>query len=263
MYSLIKSRIKQLLRNGQGWSGDYASWQEAQEHCRGYDAGNILQKVKDATLKVKEGKAVYERDSVIFDKIEYSYPLLAALLWAAARNEGKISVIDFGGSLGSSYFQNRKFLEGLNEVRWNIVEQANYVNAGKESIQDNTLRFYHSVTEALAGNTPDVLLISCTLPYIEAPYQLIKELMAHNIPQIIIDNTPFNFERRDRITVQKVPPSIYPASYPCWFLDYQKVKSTFQANYEVVSEHLNDSIIELDGRQIRYRGLLMVKKAHS
>jgi hypothetical protein len=47
--------------------------------------------------------------------------------------------------------------------------------------------------------------------------------MDYNIPHIIVDNTFFNYEDRERITIQNVPPSIYPASYPCWFLSYKKL----------------------------------------
>ncbi len=58
---------RRYLKNKQsGWSGDYPSWQAALQKCNGYNANNILLKVKDATLKVKKGEAVYERDSVIF-----------------------------------------------------------------------------------------------------------------------------------------------------------------------------------------------------
>ncbi len=78
MLKLLKSSIKLILKNGVGWSGDYSSWKSAQQHCVGYDAANILEKVKDAILKVKNGEAVYERDSVLFYKIEYAYPLLSA-----------------------------------------------------------------------------------------------------------------------------------------------------------------------------------------
>lgn len=255
---------RRYLKNKQsGWSGDYPSWHAALQHCIGYNADNILKKVKDATLKVKNGKAVYERDSVIFNEIEYSWPLLATLLWVAARNKGKLNIIDFGGSLGSTYFQNKQFLDGLDEVHWNIVEQPDFVTCGKEFIQDDILKFYSSTRDALNEHKADLIIISCTLPYIEDPYKLIGELIHLNIPVIVIDNTPFNFENRDRLTVQKVPPSIYAASYPCWLLDYNKVKQAFADQYSIVSEHLNDSVIELDGRKIRYKGLLLERKPHS
>jgi putative methyltransferase (TIGR04325 family) len=114
----MKQRLIQLLPDklflflkGYGWYGNFKSWQEAKEASTGYDAENILHQVKTSLLKVKNGDAVYERDSVLFDKIEYSWELLAALMWIAAQNKGELHLIDFGGSLGSSYYQNKSFLD--------------------------------------------------------------------------------------------------------------------------------------------------------
>lgn len=243
-----------------GWSGDYSSWQIALQNCTGYDAWNILEKVKNATLKVKNGEAVYERDSVLFDIIEYSYPLLSALLWKALVNNSKLTVIDFGGSLGSTYYQNKKFLDDIDEVRWKIIEQANFVDTGRKYIQDERISFHSSFEEAQAIYKADLLVISCAIQYIENPYELIKKIIQYNIPHIIIDNTPFNYEDRDRITVQKVPPSIYTASYPCWFLDYDNVVAAFSEKYTLLNAHYNDDTIELDGRIICYQGFLMELK---
>src|SRR3954454_17330299 len=64
-----------------GWSGDYKKWEDAKQLTHSYDDSIILDKVKQALLKVKSGEAVYERDSVLFDKIQYSWPLLSVLLW--------------------------------------------------------------------------------------------------------------------------------------------------------------------------------------
>ena len=60
-----------------------------------------------ALIKVKNGDAVFERDSVIFDKIHYSFPLLSALSLTALNHNSTLNVLDFGGSLGSAYFQNK------------------------------------------------------------------------------------------------------------------------------------------------------------
>jgi len=232
-----------------GWSGDYSRWQNALQNCTGYDALNILEKVKNATLKVKNGEAVYERDSVLFDIIEYSYPLLSALLWKALINNSKLTVIDFGGSLGSTYYQNKKYLE-----------QENFVETGRKYIQDNRISFHATFKEAQAIHKADLLVISCAIHYMEKPYELIKKILQFNIPHIIIDNTPFNYEERDRLTVQKVPPEIYTASYPCWFLDYDNVVAAFREKYTLLSEHYNDDTIELDGRIIHYEGFLLELK---
>ena len=243
-----------------GWSGDYPDWQKALKNCTGYDASNILERVKNAVLKVISGEAVYEKDAVLFDKADYSYPLLSAILWLALKNESNISVIDFGGSLGSTYFQNKKFLEDIGEVYWNIVEQKNFVEAGEKYITENRLSFFSTIEEANTKHPADLLIVACAIQYMEEPYKLIEQLLQFNFPYILIDNTPYNFEHRDRITVQKVPPSIYTASYPCWFLHYEKVIQAFSNKYNLIGEHRNEDVIELDGRQIPYKGFLMELK---
>ena len=187
--------------------------------CTGYDADEILARALDAALKVKRGEAIYERDSVVFNHIEYAWPLLSCLMWVAARNHGKLSVLDFGGALGSSYFQNRKFLEMLVEVRWSVVEQPNYVAAGVASIQDAKLRFYRSVKECLSETPPDVVLMSSVLQYLPDPYAALTEILDARVQTLILDRASYtNYGEKERITIQHVPASIYQASYPCWIL---------------------------------------------
>ena len=249
---------RRLIKSGKyGWSGNYPSWIEALRNSDGYEQDGILQKVKDATLKVKKGEAVYERDSVLFDEVQYSWPLLSALMWIAAKKQGILSVIDFGGSLGSTFFQNKKFLEGLQEVRWSVVEQQNFVECGEKEISNSQIRFFLSISNAIqARGLPDLLLISCTLQYLENPYEFLDEAFAHRIPYVIIDNTPFNYQPYDRITVQKIHPAIYEATYPCWFLNYKKVRETVSKRYTIIEEYQNELHIHLDGHRIQYSGFL-------
>jgi putative methyltransferase (TIGR04325 family) len=240
-----------------GWSGDYNNWQEAMKLTDSYDDSVILEKVKQALLKVRNGEAVYERDSVLFNEIQYSWPLLSALMWIAMKRNGVLRVADFGGSLGSSYFQNRKFLAGASDLQWNIIEQENFVTCGRQYFQDVHLHFFYTPEEMITRQgLPDLLLLSCVLPYLEKPYETLVRLMQYKIPYILVDNTYFNYEPRDRICVQRVPPEIYKASYPCWILNYDTVKKTLSDMYILISEHQNDSFIFLDGKKIQYRGLL-------
>jgi putative methyltransferase (TIGR04325 family) len=263
---VIRSYIRKvynILRvSSYGWTGNYKTWNDAARQATGYNQENILQKVKEATLKVKRGEAVYERDSVLFDEIQYSWPLLSSIMWVAALNKGNLKVLDFGGSLGSSYFQNKHFLDSLNEISWDVVEQENFVRCGRDFIQDSKLNFFNSVEEVIrVKGLPDILVISCVLPYVEKPYLLVEQLMQYNIPNIIIDNTYFNYKPEDRICIQKVPTEIYEASYPCWLLNYNKLLSTIKEKYTIVSEHQNDSSINIDGKEIRYKGFLAKTKS--
>ena len=168
--SLFLSDTRIILANRSStirFEGDHENWNDAARQCSGYDADDILDKVLNAALKVKRGEAVHERDSVLFDEIEYAWPVLAGLMWAAARNGGKLNVLDFGGSLGSSYFQNRKFLQTLPEVCWNVVDQPQIVEAGQAYIQDGELNFIKPSRNAWRENQPNVILLSGVLQYLE------------------------------------------------------------------------------------------------
>ena len=227
--------IRQITGLFYGWKGNFTSWEEAKKKSTGYDSDLILNKVKDALLKVKNGEAVAERDSVLFDKIEYSFPLLTSLLWIASENKNKLNIIDFGGSLGSSYFQNKKFFSSLNEINWNIVEQKHFVECGKKYFQNSELHFFESIEECLKEQNSNAILLSSVLQYIDKPYDLIEYIIDKKFTYIIIDRTPF-INNDDRITIQKVHPNIYNASYPSWFFNENKLLKKFTQNYELITD---------------------------
>lgn len=219
------------------WTGDYKSWEEAKRGTTGYDNKIILNKVKESLLKVKNNEAVFERDSMLFYDVKYSWPLLAGLMRAASENHNRLSVLDFGGSLGSSYFQNRAFLSSLDSMKWSVVEQVLFVDCGRKYFQNEQLRFYKDIDECISHEKPNVLIASSVLPYLERPYDIVHSFIESEIPWIIIDRTPFVLNgRRDRLSVQKVPPSMYDASYPAWFLDKNKFLKNFEQKYSLIAE---------------------------
>ncbi|MBV5330035.1 MAG: methyltransferase, TIGR04325 family [Chlorobium sp.] len=219
-----------------GWRGNYPSWQMAKSKCTGYGHDDILKKVRTAALEVSSGNAVFERDSMLFDTIEYSFPVLSAILWIAHQNLGEINLIDFGGSLGSSYFQNRYFLQALNKVCWSVVEQPHFVRTGKEELANDQLHFYESIEECLQERQADTILLSSVIQYLEKPYELIDNIIKNGFKYVIIDRTPFLLNGNDRITIQKVHPLIYKATYPCWFFNKEKFVSHFSGKYELITE---------------------------
>jgi putative methyltransferase (TIGR04325 family) len=205
--------------------------------------------IKEAALKVKNGEAAYERDSVLFDEIQYSWPLLAAFLWIASRNGNRLSLLDFGGSLGTTYFQNVKFLSHLNELHWSIVEQKKFVECGRKYFENEHLRFYPSVDECIRERQPDTILFSGVIQYLEKPYEVLSETLQKGFRQIIFDRTPFLEQGNDRITVQKVPSEIYRASYPAWFFNLDKFRNFFSVDYEMTVEF--DSLESFNLGEIR------------
>jgi putative methyltransferase (TIGR04325 family) len=240
----MKSKIKKIIPpffldfysnhiSRYGFKGDFKDWPTAQKFSGSYDNEVILNKTKNALLKVKNGEAVYERDSFLFNKIEYSWPVLASLLYIANNNDGRLNLIDFGGSLGSSYYQNINFLKTLEELSWNIVEQENFVNCGKENFTNEHVRFYERIKDCLSENSPSAAFFSASLQYLSNPYEILDEICAANIKHVLIDRLTVN-NKRDIITVQKVNPIIYKASYPLWIFKKDKILEYFtKNNYEL------------------------------
>jgi putative methyltransferase (TIGR04325 family) len=240
------------------WVGKFDSWKTALLNSTSYNSLEILEKCKSSLLKVKNGEAVFERDSVIFNEIHYSWPVLAILQKAAMEYDNKLCVLDFGGSLGTSYFQNKDFLSPNIDIRWCIVEQQNFVECGKSYFQTENLLFFDTIEDCLKENKPNVILLSSVLQYIENPKQLIKKLINYNINYIIIDRTPVSINNDDMITVQQVPKEIYNASYPCRIFSKNKLLNEFR-KYKIITEFNNgitaDTII--NNTNVSWNGYLL------
>jgi putative methyltransferase (TIGR04325 family) len=105
--------------------------------------------------RVRDGECAYERDGVVFEEVQLSFPVLAGLLRASAADAGRLAVIDFGGALGSSYYQCRKFLSLLPDLAWAVVEQENFVRCGREEFA------YDAIERALGGAYRTVARFDC------------------------------------------------------------------------------------------------------
>lgn len=268
-YQLYQVKIKFLsylrgednFSKPHGWFGNYKTWQEVKRECDGYDTDNILNKVKESVLKVRNGEAVYERDSVLFDEVQYSLELIEAFKNSIKDNQ--LHVVDFGGSLGSTYFQHKELFKDIKDLKWAVVEQKHFVEYGKNDIAINHLTFHFTIDEALQNLKPHVLLASSVIPYFEKPYVLIQQLLKYNFKYIIIDRTAFIDDNEERITKQIVPEFIYKASYPAWFLNEEKFLKAFSNQYELLrcfpSAFDADGILE-DGKRVYRKGFYFRKK---
>lgn len=218
-----------------GYFGDYRDWKAALADSSGYDSAAVFDKVFAALSLVRDKKAVYERDSVLFDRIHYAWPLLSGLMWIAALKGSRLNVVDYGGSLGSTYFQNEAFLKGLACVRWSVIEQPRFVECGKKHFEDGRLKFYGDLRSCVEAERPDAIILSSVIEYLPDPYGLIGEIIKDGFEFVIIDRTIF-FDEPDRITVQKVPPYIYDASYPCRIFNRKKFLGVFAPHYDLVAD---------------------------
>lgn len=233
---MLKQLFSRRRKNRYGWFGDYTSWEKVREKAAGYDSNVILERTTKALLKVKSGEAVYERDSVLFDKKVYPYPLMAYLSLSRNLKKKPLNILDFGGSLGSTYYQLREILTPDVCASYNVVEQEHYVTRGNANFANDTLKFYSSIDACLAEKEIDFVLLSSSVQYLEQPHPFLKKLAGYNFDFILFDRTAFNKQSFDRLTLQIVPPEIYPASYPAWFFHEEFFLSHFSGMYKVAAE---------------------------
>lgn len=228
-------------QNSISFTGNYSTWAEAEKHASGYDSDAIFQRVREAALKVKRGEALFDRDSVCFYKEDCRWPALACLLSVAAEKDGKLNVLDFGGALGSFYFQHKKIFDRLKSIRWSVIEQAHFVECGQHELQNDELRFYLDIDECLANEDVDVIFLSSVLQYLKKPEDMLVLLSKRSIKYILIDRTPLIESSNNRLAVQSVPESIYKASYPAWFFSHQQFKMLIiSIGYRIVEEFDSD-----------------------
>lgn len=244
------------------WRGDYPSWESVNQECSGYSDPSILKKTDAAMQLVVEGRAAYSRDSVVFDHIEYSWPLLAGLLWSHSIQK-KLRVLDFGGSLGSTYYQNKKFLAQLDHT-WSIIDQGEVAKLGKSKYQTSTLKFYESIDECVKSESINTLLISSTLQYLDEPIGfLTTQLNAHRFPVVLLDRLSIIDSNKNRITKQTVNESIYKATLPCWFFSEQKIFEVFERDYVLMESFTAhpENVTWIDGcTPSRDRGYIFARK---
>ena len=255
----LKFFKKKLLSTGM-WSGEFQSWEDANKYTSGYNQENILLQCKESLLKVKCGEFPYERDSVLFNKVYYSLGLVAVLLKAAIENKLSLNVLDFGGSLGSTYYQNLFFLEGI-DTKWTIVEQEHFVSCGIHFFQNDNLKFQYSLTEHLENNKTDVLVLSSVLQYLQDPIFFIELFNKMNVKYILIDRTPFTVDKTEFVTIQNVDDSIYAASYPTWCFSKQNLISNF-SNFCTISDFPSfcdpDNLV--NGHLVKWEGIMLKNK---
>lgn len=206
----------------------------------GYYAATITEAIVRASRAVREKQAKYERDGVLFDAIQHSWPLLASILGAPKHQKGVLGVLDWEGSLGSTYRQNQELLEAAGlETQWVIIEQDHIVEIGKSEFETSNLSFAPSTME-LKDLRFDVVLFARSLCYLESPDEAIIEALALNPARIVIDRTPEANSPVDLIGVQRAGKRIYKASFPVHTFSSGTLAKLICNEYSLISDCLSD-----------------------
>ena len=244
----------------EGASGDFSSWQEAARLCS-FDQPEFLERVFSAAKAVASGSAVHMRDGSLFDEIEYSWPLLAGLLYAAAKSGGRLVVLDFGGSLGTTYFQNRRFLDRLEAVEWHIVEREVYCEFATRYLQHPRLHFHRSIEACCAtGAEPGVIVFSSVLQSLPDPWALLATIGDLPVRHVLIDRCSISAEKRDRLTVFRASAAAAAnMTRPMWFFDEVRLLAALGPDFRLIERF--SGFEKLPGIPSQFHGYILERAA--
>ena len=83
--------------------GNFKSYSEALKKSNGYDELKILTKVENAIIRTIEEKNIWERDGFIFKNPQPKIEIVNIIRNLQNKN---LSIVDFGGGLGTLYVNN-------------------------------------------------------------------------------------------------------------------------------------------------------------
>jgi putative methyltransferase (TIGR04325 family) len=233
---LVVTWFKRLMRPGISFEGPVADWAAAQSRSKGYDDALLIERVATATRTVRDGRAAFERDGVVFNELEFRFPVLAGLLATAAKSGGRLHVLDFGGALGSAYWQHRRWLEALPEVIWTVVEQHAFVVLGQSEFAGREIRFANGVVDADAAMSRPIILAGSVLQYLEHPEATLDQFAASSATALLIDRIPVSEQSGSAVCVQRVPKSIGGGSYPCTVFSKPQLLERLRRHWVLISE---------------------------
>ena len=214
------------------YKGRYDSFLDADKHCIGYDSDEIINKVKQSTLAVIDGKAEYERDSCLFYSKDINYNLMM-YFYKMKMELGNLHIVDYGGALGSVFWQHKDIINKLG-CSWTVIEQDKFVDFGKSHLEQYGIQFRYSPHSVNDFPHCNCLLFSSVLQYLNN-YEEVIQIGCQSTPDyIVLERTPVN-KRKRWIWIEYVKEPIYYASYPAFvFLEEDLIKHFTDNNYELI-----------------------------
>lgn len=229
-YSLSLSRNESIRLNS-----IFLTYSDALNYSDGYDNPKIAEMLRSNAQHMLNTPNAYVRDGIVFNCGNYSFALLGAIY--AEDRKHDINVLDFGGNLGSFYYQHIEYLRrGIN--KWIVIEQSYLVEIAKEFKFDDKLVYYHDLDKVKYYHF-DLIILSSVLPYLEEPYHILKDLLAFRAEFVFIDRTYFcDFKACDFVMIQENLNS--DINYPVWVFNKLKMIHYFELNgYHLVDESIS------------------------
>jgi putative methyltransferase (TIGR04325 family) len=240
------------------------SWRDVQERASRRSQGRgaaSLEETRAPSWEEEGHKAILrwaERDGFILPAPEFQFPVIAGILRSALRNGNEINILDFGGSIGSVYFQLKSFVPFGTTIRWNVVELPETVEYGRKHFENNELHFYYNIDECIKNTNPKIILLSGVLQYLEAPDAVLRQCGEIGASTLLIDRTTCSELVEDRLAVQIIASPDRYSEYPLWILSEPRLREELSKHWRFLTgfESAVDGMVVVEDLPVHYRGFL-------
>jgi putative methyltransferase (TIGR04325 family) len=149
-----------------------------------------------------------------------------------ATESGVNHVLDFGGNLGVVYFDVARVLSDR-IFDWRVVDCQEVVSYGNVNFANGKLGFFTSLESACRNFTPNMVLCSHTLQYLEKPYETLAMLSALKPPVIVLHELPV--AERERFMIQRLPEGLGGTERPIQILSAGRLAAAL-SSYDLIAD---------------------------
>ncbi|MDQ2899557.1 MAG: TIGR04325 family methyltransferase [Acidobacteriota bacterium] len=160
------------------------------------------------------------------------YPVM---FWLARALPESMSVFDFGGYVGISYYSYKKYLNYLENLRWQVYDVPAVTRAGEELAarnQPSGLRFTNAFEDA---SDADILLACGSLQFVETPLSEKLVGLRQKPKHILLNKLPL-YRGKTFVTLQNMGPAVCPYYV---FNDEEFIGSIRDSGYDLVDRWEN------------------------
>jgi putative methyltransferase (TIGR04325 family) len=202
-----------------GLLGDFPDWASASAASKPYETD--LAVYGEITDRVRRGESGSGRNLM---------PILAGI--ALAFENGVNRILDFGGNLGMVYFDVASVLpDRISE--WRVVDCQEIVSYGNANYANDKLAFFTSVEAACRDFSPDMVLCSHTLQYLEEPYDTLATLSALEPAVFVLHELPV--AERERFMIQRLPEGLGGTDRPVQILSSGRLAAAL-SSYDLIAD---------------------------
>lgn len=201
------------------WEGIYAGFAQCPRVGPGFESDRW---VRQETDRINELLEAVENNKAISSVVSNRTNLLPFLAVMVSENskENRISILDFGGGLGSTYISVMAACADEQVVDYRVVDSKNICQAGKKCFKDNAhLHFYDHLTDEI--QKVDIICLSSSIQYVEDWKGLLKGLTKYDPQYILLADLPAG-DIPTYATVQ----NYYESRIPHWFFNVTEVIET-------------------------------------